>query len=85
MKIISTPFKQNDDIFSIDFINVRFLSNDFHLLRIKMTANKKGISNPLDIVVDMNPIYRIYYEVREMLSLFKAFFNRIFNYRLVNV
>lgn len=71
--IIPRPFKRNSKRFDMDFINIGFMSNGFHLTRINMMARKCGIVTPYDIKCHTNPLYIPYLYVRENLSLFKAF------------
>lgn len=70
--IITRPFKNADNYFDLDFLNIGFMSSEFHLTRINMMAKKIGISRPYDIPCDTNPIYKPYMYLREDLSLFKA-------------
>jgi len=72
-KIITRPFKNSDEIFDLDFINIGFMSSDFHLTRINMMAKKQGVFKPYDIECETNILYKPYLYVREDLSLFKAF------------
>lgn len=71
--LIPRPFKRNSKKFDMDFINIGFMSNEFHLTRINMMARKRGIVTPYDIKCHTNPLYVPYLYVRENLSLFKAF------------
>ena len=71
--LIPRPFKRNSKKFDMDFINIGFMSNEFHLTRINMMARKRGISTPYDIKCHTNLLYVPYLYVRENLSLFKAF------------
>ena len=70
--IITRPFKDDDNYFDLDFLNIGFMSSEFHLTRINLMAKKLGINRPYDIECYTNPIYRPYLYVREDLSLFKA-------------
>ena len=70
--IITRPFKNKDDYFDLDFLNVGFMSSEFHLTRINMMAKKIGISRPYDIPCETNPLYKPYMYLREDLSIFKA-------------
>lgn len=71
--IITRPFKKTDHDFDLDFLNIGFMSSEFHLTRINMMAKKFGIYRPYDIVCNTRNIYKPYLYVREDLSLFKAF------------
>ena len=66
-------FKKDIDFFIFDNVSISFLSNEFHLMRIDMMAKLKGVKNPKNIVVKTTPFYLLYYEVREVLSIMKAF------------
>ena len=70
--IITRPFKDNDDYFDLDFLNIGFMSSEFHLTRINMMAKKLGIRKPFDIDCETYFLYKPYLYVREDLSLFKA-------------
>ena len=71
--ILGRPFKKDIDFFIFDNVNIGFLSNEFHLMRIDMMAKLKGVDNPNNILVKTEPFYIFYYEIREVLSLIKAF------------
>lgn len=72
--IITRPFKNTEDgYFDLDFLNIGFMSSEFHLTRINMMAKKVGIYRPYDISCDTRNLYKPYMYVREDLSLFKAF------------
>ena len=70
--VITRPFKNIDDYFDLDFLNIGFMSSEFHLTRINMMAKKYGIHKPYDIACETNILYKPYLYVREDLSLFKA-------------
>lgn len=70
--IITRPFKNEDDYFDLDFLNIGFMSSEFHLTRINMMAKKIGISRPYDIPCETKSLYKPYLYIREDLSLFKA-------------
>lgn len=70
--IITRPFKNTDNYFDLDFLNIGFMSSEFHITRINMMAKKIGISRPYDIPCETNPLYKPYLYIREDLSLFKA-------------
>lgn len=70
--IITRPFKNMNNSFDLDFLNIGFMSSEFHLTRINMMAKKLGISRPYDIPCDTRNIYKPYMYVREVLSMFKA-------------
>ena len=73
-QIITRPFKNTDkDYFDLDFLNIGFMSSEFHLSRINMMAKKFGIYIPYDIACHTRNIYKPYMYIREDLSLFKAF------------
>ena len=71
--IITRPFKNVNDYFDLDFLNIGFMSSEFHLTRINMMAKKLGINRPYDIPCVTRNIYKPYMYIREDLSLFKAF------------
>lgn len=71
--IITRPFKDEEGYFDLDFLNIGFMSSEFHLTRINMMAKKRGISRPYDIPCKTNILYKPYMYIREDLSLFKAF------------
>lgn len=71
--IITRPFKNITDYFDLDFLNIGFMSSEFHLTRINMMAKKLGISRPYDIPCATRNLYKPYMYIREDLSLFKAF------------
>lgn len=70
--IITRPFKSDDDKFDLDFLNIGFMSSDFHLTRINLMAKKYGIYKPYDISCKTDILYRPYLYIREDLSLIKA-------------
>lgn len=70
--IITRPFKNKDNYFDLDFLNIGFMSSEFHLTRINMMAKKYGISRPYDIPCHTKNLYKPYLYIREDLSLFKA-------------
>ena len=71
--IITRPFKNSGSYFDLDFLNIGFMSSDFHMTRINMMAKKFGIYRPYDIICETRVFYRPYLYVREDMSLFKAF------------
>ncbi len=72
--IITRPFKNVEkEYFDLDFLNIGFMSSEFHLTRINMMAKKVGIYRPYDIACETINIYKPYMYIREDLSLFKAF------------
>lgn len=71
--IINRPFTKNREIYDFDYLKIGFVSNDFHLWRINMMAKKLGVNNINDIVVDTVPYLNLFYQVREVMALFKAF------------
>ena len=71
--IFGRPFKKDMDFFIYDNVEIGFLSNEFHLMRIDMMAKLKGVKKPINIVVKTTPFYLLYYEIREVLSIMKAF------------
>ena len=71
--IIHRPFSKNKKIYDFDYLKIGLVSNEFHLWRINMMAKKLGIYNPCDIEVDTVPYLYMYYQIREVMSLFKAF------------
>ena len=71
--IITRPFKNKEkEYFDLDFLNIGFMSSEFHLTRINMMAKKVGIYRPYDIECTTRNIYKPYMYIREDLSLFKA-------------
>ena len=70
--IITRPFKNVNDHFDLDFLNIGFMSSEFHITRINMMAKKLGISRPYDIPCETRNIYKPYMYIREDLSIFKA-------------
>lgn len=73
-RIITRPFKNTDkEYFDLDFLNIGFMSSEFHLTRINMMAKKVGIYRPYDISCNTRNLYKPYMYIREDLSLFKAF------------
>ena len=73
-RIITRPFKNTDkEYFDLDFLNIGFMSSEFHLTRINMMAKKVGIYRPYDISCHTRNLYKPYMYIREDLSLFKAF------------
>ena len=71
--IVTRPFKSDERIFDLDFLNIGFMSSEFHLTRINLMAHKFGIRKPYDIPCETNILYKPYLYVRENLSLLKAF------------
>lgn len=71
--IIKRPFISKKGIYDLDFINIGFMSSEFHLTRIVMMAKKDGINYAYAIPCNTNPLYVLYMYVRENLSLFKSF------------
>lgn len=71
--IIDRPFSKIKKIYDFDYLKIGFVSNEFHLWRINMMAKNLGINNINDIVVDTMPYLYVYYQIREVMSLFKAF------------
>ncbi len=73
-RIITRPFKNTDkEYFDLDFLNIGFMSSEFHLTRINMMAKKVGIYRPYNISCNTRNLYKPYMYIREDLSLFKAF------------
>lgn len=70
--IITRPFKNVEDRFDLDFLNIGFMSSDFHLTRINMMAKKYGIYRPYNISCTTQMLYKPYLYIREDLSLIKA-------------
>lgn len=70
--IITRPFKNVNNYFDLDFLNIGFMSSEFHLTRINMMAKKLGISRPYDIPCFTRKLFIPYMYIREDLSLFKA-------------
>ena len=70
--IITRPFKNDTDKFDLDFLNIGFMSSEFHLTRINLLAKKLGIYRPYDIPCKTRSLYKPYLYIREDLSLFKA-------------
>ena len=70
--IITRPFKNKENYFDLEFLNIGFMSSEFHLTRINMMAKKVGISRPYDIPCKTNFIYKPYMYFRENLSIIKA-------------
>lgn len=70
--IITRPFKNTDDHFDLDFLNIGFMSSEFHLTRINMMAKKIGIGRPYNIPCETKNLYKPYLYIREDLSIFKA-------------
>ena len=70
--IITRPFKNTDNHFDLDFLNIGFMSSEFHLTRINMMAKRIGITRPYNIPCDTKNLYKPYLYVREDLSIFKA-------------
>lgn len=70
--IITRPFNNTKETFDMDFLNIGFMSSDFHLSRINMMAKKKGIFRPFDILCETKIQYKLYMYVRENLSFIKA-------------
>ena len=71
--IITRPFKNDFEKFDLDFVNIGFMSSEFHLTRINLMAKKLGIYHPYVIPCETKLFYRPYLYLREDLSLFKAF------------
>ena len=71
--IVTRPFRNVNDKFDLDFLNIGFMSSEFHITRINMLAKKLGIYRPYDIPCKTRNIFKPYLYVREDLSLFKAF------------
>ena len=71
--IVTRPFRNDNDRFDLDFLNIGFMSSEFHLTRINLLAKKLGIYRPYDIPCKTRSIFKPYLYVREDLSLFKAF------------
>ena len=71
--IVTRPFRNDNDRFDLDFLNIGFMSSEFHLTRINMLAKKLGIYRPYDIPCKTRILFKPYLYVREDLSLFKAF------------
>ena len=69
---INAPFDRNKNSFDARFLNIGFLSSEFHLTRISMMAKNKGVKRPY--VISVNSLWYLlpYYYVRENLSLIKA-------------
>ena len=72
-RIITRPFKSDENKFDLDFLNIGFMSSEYHLTRINLMARKYGIYKPYDIPCDTRDIYKPYFYIREDLSLVKAF------------
>ena len=70
--IITRPFRSDIDRFDLDFLNIGFMSSEFHLTRINLIAKKMGIYRPYDIPCETSAFYKLYLYVREDLSLLKA-------------
>lgn len=70
--IVSRPFKNTNDYFDLDFLNIGFMSSDFHLTRITMMAKKIGINKPYVISCRTRSVYKPYMYIREDLSIFKS-------------
>lgn len=71
--VISRPFTNSKSAYDFDYLNIGFVSNEFHLWRISMMAKKLGIDNPNCIEVKTTPSLLVFYEIREVMALFKAF------------
>ena len=71
--IITRPFRTDDDKFDVDFLNIGFMSSEFHLTRINLMAKAFGIRRPYDIACKTKTFYKPYLYIREDLSLLKAF------------
>ena len=56
--ILTRPFKNTDYDFDLDFLNIGFMSSEFHLTRINMMAKKMGIYRPYDIACNTRNIYK---------------------------
>ena len=70
--IVTRPFRNVNDRFDLDFLNIGFMSSEFHLTRINLLARKLGIYRPYDIACKTRNIFKPYLYLREDLSLFKA-------------
>lgn len=70
--IITRPFLSKKGVFDLDFLNIGFMSSDFHMTRIVMMAKKQGIVNPFVLPCATKKLYLPYMYVKENLSLFKA-------------
>lgn len=71
--IISRPFdRKNKEQFDLDFLNIGFMSSEFHLTRIVMMAKKMGIHKPYVIKCTTSLFYKPYMYIRETLSMLKA-------------
>ena len=71
--IISRPFdRKNKEMFDLDFLDIGFMSSDFHLTRIVMMAKKMGIHRPYVIECTTGLFYKPYMYIRETLSMLKA-------------
>lgn len=71
-RIVVRPFKFKKGYFDMDFLNIGFMSSDFHLTRINMMARKQGVREPYSINCNTNILYMPYMYIRENLSIFKA-------------
>lgn len=70
--IITRPFVNKKGKFDMDFLNIGFMSSEFHLTRINLMARKQGVLKPYAISCNTRPLYLFYQYIRENLSLFKA-------------
>lgn len=71
--LIDRPIQRSKEKFDVDFLNIGFMSNNFHLTRISLIAEKKGVSRPYLISCDTDLFLLPYMYVRENLSMYKAF------------
>ena len=69
---IPRPFKSKSGSFDLDFLNIGFMSSEFHLTRINLIARAFGIRRPYDILCKTEFLYKPYLYIREDLSLIKA-------------
>lgn len=72
-RIIKRPFISRKGVYDLDFINIGFMSSEFHMTRIVMMAKKAGINSAYSIPCATRPLYVVYMYIRENLSLFKSF------------
>ena len=70
--IIPRPFKNTNESFDLDFLNIGFMSSEFHLTRINLMAKKLGVRRTYDIPCETKLFYKPYLYLREDLSLIKA-------------
>lgn len=71
-RIFTRPFMNRKDRFDMDFLNIGFMSSEFHITRINLMARKQGVLKPYDIPCDTRILYLFYQYMRENLSMFKA-------------